>query len=174
VAISQFVDFERIYGPEAVSRFNMLKSVNVNGKSNPGFSSGDAIIAVQEVAAQHLQKPTYEFSGLTREEIIAETKQLVFYLSLIFVYFLLSSVRKLFSSAINSSFITGWCRWSYWFRLSLRIGNNIYFQVALIMLIGLLAKNAILIVEFAIQRRRNGMDLTKAAIEGARARLRLF
>jgi HAE1 family hydrophobic/amphiphilic exporter-1 len=60
--ISQFVDFERIYGPEAVSRFNMLKSVNVNGKSNPGFSSGDAIKAVQEVAAQHLPKPTYEFS----------------------------------------------------------------------------------------------------------------
>jgi HAE1 family hydrophobic/amphiphilic exporter-1 len=62
VAISQFVDFERIYGPEAVSRFNMLKSVNVNGKSNPGFSSGDAIIAVQEVAAQHLPTYTYEFS----------------------------------------------------------------------------------------------------------------
>jgi HAE1 family hydrophobic/amphiphilic exporter-1 len=85
--------------------------------------------------------------------------------------FIKRSVRKLFSSAINSSFITGWCRWSYWFRLSLRIENNIYFQVALIMLIGLLAKNAILIVEFAIQRRRNGMDLTKA-VEGARARLR--
>jgi HAE1 family hydrophobic/amphiphilic exporter-1 len=175
VAISQFVDFKRIYGPEAVSRFNMLKSVNVNGKSNPGFSSGDAIKAVQETAAQHLPKTyTYEFSGLTREEIIAGNQAIgVFLLSLIFVYFLLSAQYEsylvplsiLFSlpvgvaGAIGFVYLTG-------------LENNIYFQVALIMLIGLLAKNAILIVEFAIQRRRNGMDLLQAAIQGARARLR--
>lgn len=175
VAISQFVDFKRIYGPESVSRFNMLKSVNVNGKSNPGFSSGDAIKAVQEVAAEHLPKSyTYEFSGLTREEIIAGNQAIgVFLLSLIFVYFLLSAQYE--SYLIPLSVI-----------LSLPVGiagaigfvkvagleNNIYFQLALIMLIGLLAKNAILIVEFAIQRRRNGMELKQAAIEGAKARLR--
>jgi hypothetical protein len=100
----------------------MLKSVNVNGKSNPGFSSGDAIIAVQEVAAQHLQNLP-EFSGLTREEIIAG-KNGCFIEFDICLLLIKRSVRKLFSSAINSSFITGWCRWSYWFRLSLRIGKQ--------------------------------------------------
>jgi hypothetical protein len=112
VAISQFVDFERIYGPEAVSRFNMLKSVNVNGKSNPGFSS-DAISGSRSCCI--CQNLYLWVLWLTREEIIAGTKQLGVLLSLIFVYFLLSPVRKLFSSAINSSFITGWCSWSYWF-----------------------------------------------------------
>jgi multidrug efflux pump subunit AcrB len=175
VAISQFVDFERIYGPEAVSRFNMLKSVNVNGKSNPGFSSGDAIKAVQEVAAQHLPNTyTYEFSGLTREEIIAGNQAIgVFLLSLIFVYFLLSAQYEsyLVPLSILLSLPVG-VAGAIGFVYLAGLENNIYFQVALIMLIGLLAKNAILIVEFAIQRRRNGMDLTKAAIEGARARLR--
>ncbi|MUV05501.1 efflux RND transporter permease subunit [Flavobacterium rakeshii] len=175
VAISQFIDFKKIYGPEAVARFNMLKAVNVNGKANPGYSSGDAIKAIQEVAAQHLPKTyTYEFSGMTREEILAGNQQMgVFLLSLIFVYFLLSAQYE--SYIVPLSVI-----------LSLPVGiagaigfvklagmeNNIYFQVALIMLIGLLAKNAILIVEFAIQRRRHGMSLAESAIEGAKARLR--
>ncbi|MFL9838192.1 multidrug efflux RND transporter permease subunit [Flavobacterium sp. ST-75] len=175
VAISQFVDFKKIYGPEAVARFNMLKAVNVNGKANPGYSSGDAIKAIQEVAEQHLPKTyTYEFSGMTREEILAGNQQMgVFLLSLIFVYFLLSAQYE--SYIVPLSVI-----------LSLPVGiagaigfvklagmeNNIYFQVALIMLIGLLAKNAILIVEFAIQRRRHGMSLAESAIEGAKARLR--
>jgi HAE1 family hydrophobic/amphiphilic exporter-1 len=133
----------------------MLKSVNVNGKSNPGFSSGDAIKAVQEVAAQHLQN-LYEFSGLTREEIIAGTKQVL--LSLIFVYFLLSAQYEsyLVPLSILLSLPAGAIGFVY-----LWIGKQYLLQVALIMLIGLLAKNAILIVEFAIQRRRNGMDLTK-------------
>ncbi|KGO81159.1 efflux RND transporter permease subunit [Flavobacterium beibuense] len=175
VAISQFIDFKKIYGPEAVARFNLLKAVNVNGKANPGYSSGDAIKAIQEVAAQHLPKTyTYEFSGMTREEILAGNQQMgVFLLSLIFVYFLLSAQYE--SYIVPLSVI-----------LSLPVGiagaigfvklagmeNNIYFQVALIMLIGLLAKNAILIVEFAIQRRRHGMSLAESAIEGAKARLR--
>lgn len=175
VAISQFVSFKKIYGPEAVARFNMLKAVNVNGKSNAGFSSGDAIKAIQEVAAQHLPKSyTYEFSGMTREEIIAGNQAAgVFLLSLIFVYFLLSAQYE--SYIVPLSVI-----------LSLPVGiagaigfvklagleNNIYFQVALIMLIGLLAKNAILIVEFAMQRRKHGLGLIESAVEGAQARLR--
>ena len=175
VAISQFVNLKRIYGPEAVARFNLLKAVNVTGKANPGFSSGDAIKAVQEVAAEHLPKSyTYEFSGMTREEILAGNQAIyVFLLSLIFVYFLLSAQYE--SYLVPLSVI-----------LSLPVGiagaigfvnlagleNNIYFQVALVMLIGLLAKNAILIVEFAMQRRRHGMDLLQAAIEGSKARLR--
>ena len=175
VAISQFVDFKRIYGPESVARFNMLKAVNINGKANPGYSSGDAIKAVQEVAAQHLPKSyTYEFSGMTREEILAGNQAIgVFLLSLIFVYFLLSAQYEsyLVPLSVLLSLPVGIAGAIGFVNLA-GLENNIYFQVALIMLIGLLAKNAILIVEFAIQRRRNGMDLTKSAIEGAKARLR--
>jgi HAE1 family hydrophobic/amphiphilic exporter-1 len=117
---------------------------------------------------------TYEFSGLTREEIIAGNQAIgVFLLSLIFVYFLLSAQYEsyLVPLSILLSLPVG-VAGAIGFVYLAGLENNIYFQVALIMLIGLLAKNAILIVEFAIQRRRNGMDLTKAAIEGARARLR--
>lgn len=175
VAISQFIDFKRIYGPEAVARFNMLKAVNVNGKAKPGYSSGDAIKAIEEVAAQHLPKSyTYEFSGMTREEIIAGNQAAgVFLLSLIFVYFLLSAQYESYviPFAVLLSLPVGIAGAIGFVKLA-GLENNIYFQVALIMLIGLLAKNAILIVEFAIQRRRHGMALMEAAIEGARARLR--
>lgn len=175
VAINQFIDFKRVYGPEAVSRFNMLKAVNVNGKANPGYSSGDAIKAIEEVAAQHLPKNyTYEFSGMTREEIIAgDQTVLVFLLSLVFVYFLLSAQYEsyILPLSILLSLPVGIAGAIGFVNLA-GLENNIYFQVALIMLIGLLAKNAILIVEFALQRRRHGMGLVDAAIEGAKARLR--
>jgi HAE1 family hydrophobic/amphiphilic exporter-1 len=175
VAISQFVDFKKIYGPEAVARFNMLKAVNVNGKANPGYSSGDAIKAIQEVAAQHLPKTySYEFSGMTREEIIAGSQAAgVFLLSLIFVYFLLSAQYESYivPLAVLLSLPVGIAGAIGFVKLA-GLENNIYFQVALIMLIGLLAKNAILIVEFAIQRRRHGMSLIESAKEGAKARLR--
>ena len=175
VAVSQFVDFKRIYGPEAVARFNMLKAVNVNGKAKPGYSSGDAIKAIEEVAAQHLPKSyTYEFSGMTREEIIAGSQAAgVFLLSLIFVYFLLSAQYESYvvPLAVLLSLPVGLAGAIGFVKLA-GLENNIYFQVALIMLIGLLAKNAILIVEFAIQRRKQGMSLAESAIEGAKARLR--
>ncbi|RZJ72446.1 efflux RND transporter permease subunit [Flavobacterium sp.] len=175
VAISQFINLTRIYGPEAVARFNMLKAVNINGKANPGFSSGDAIKAVQEVAAQHLPKTYgYEFSGMTREEIIAGNQAAgVFLLSLIFVYFLLSAQYEsyLIPLAVILSLPVGIAGAIGFVKLA-GLENNIYFQVALIMLIGLLAKNAILIVEFAMQRRKHGMEIWDAAIEGAKARLR--
>ncbi|NMH27624.1 efflux RND transporter permease subunit [Flavobacterium silvaticum] len=175
VAISQFITLSRIYGPEAVARFNMLKAVNINGKAKPGFSSGDAIKAVQEVAAQHLPKTYgYEFSGMTREEIIAGNQAAgVFLLSLIFVYFLLSAQYEsyLIPLAVILSLPVGVAGAIGFVKLA-GLENNIYFQVALIMLIGLLAKNAILIVEFAMQRRRHGMEIVQAAIEGAKARLR--
>lgn len=175
VAISQFISLKRIYGPEAVARFNLLKSVNVNGKANPGYSSGDAIKAIQEVAEQHLPKTyAYEFSGMTREEIIAGSQAIgVFLLSLIFVYFLLSAQYEsyLVPLSVIFSLPVGIAGAIAFVKLA-GLENNIYFQVALIMLIGLLAKNAILIVEFAIQRRRHGMGILEAAIDGAKARLR--
>ncbi|MER3375674.1 MAG: efflux RND transporter permease subunit [Allomuricauda sp.] len=175
VAVSQFVDLKKIYGPEVVERFNLLSSVKVSGVPNPGYSTGDAINAIEEVAAQVLPTSyTYDYSGLTREESNASSQTaLIFILSLVFVYFLLSAQYE--SYIVPLSVL-----------LSLPIGlagailfinvaglqNNIYFQIALIMLIGLLAKNAILIVEFALQRRRAGLSLFEAAADGARARLR--
>jgi len=175
VAISEFISFKRIYGPEAVARFNMLKAVNVNGKAKPGYSSGDAIKAIQEVAEKHLPKTyTYEFSGMTREEIIAGSQAIgVFLLSLLFVYFLLSAQYEsyLVPFSVLLSLPVGIAGAIGFVKLA-GLENNIYFQVALIMLIGLLAKNAILIVEFALQRRKDGMSLVESAIDGAHARLR--
>ena len=175
VAISQFVSLKRIYGPEFVSRYNLLKSINITGKSNPGYSTGDAIKAIEEVAAESLPKTyTYEFSGMTREEIIAGGQSTwVFILSLIFVYFLLSAqyesyvlpLSVIFSLPVGVAGAIGFINLA-------GLENNIYFQVTLIMLIGLLAKNAILIVEFALQRRRHGLSLYESAIQGAKARLR--
>lgn len=175
VAISQFVDLKRVYGPEAVSRFNMLKAVNIQGKAKPGYSSGDAIRAIQETAEQQLPKSYgYEFSGMSREEINAGSQAIwVFLLSLIFVYFLLSAqyesylvpLSVILSLPVGIAGAIGFVHFA-------GLENNIYFQVALIMLIGLLAKNAILIVEFALQRRKEGMSLFKSAVDGAHARLR--
>lgn len=175
VPVSQFINLKKVSGPDVVNRFNLFNSATVNGNLNPGYSTGDAINVIREVAAKTLPSNYgYEFSGMTREEDKAGNQMLVvFVLSLIFVYFLLAAQYE--SYILPFSII-----------LSLPIGiagaigfvklfgleNNIYFQVALIMLIGLLAKNAILIVEFALQRRKNGMDLLKAAIDGAKARLR--
>ena len=175
VAISQFVNVTRAYGPESVSRFNLLKSVTINGKANAGYSSGDAIKAIQEVAAKHLPNNyEYEFSGMSREEILAGNQAiLVFMLSLIFVYFLLSAQYEsyLVPFSVILSLPVGIAGAIGFVKLA-GLENNIYFQVALIMLIGLLAKNAILIVEFALQRRMHGMSLFKSAVDGAHARLR--
>ena len=175
VAVSQFVSLNKIYGPEVVSRFNLLSSVKVNGAMNPGYSTGDAIKAIEEVAAEVLPNNyTYEYSGLTKEENSAGSQTIIiFMLSLVFVYFLLSAQYESYILPLS-------------ILLSLPIGiagaigfvslagleNNIYFQIALIMLIGLLSKNAILIVEFALQRRKHGMSIIESAIDGAKARLR--
>ena len=153
----------------------MYTAISVNGSPKPGYSSGDAITAVREVAAEHL--PTgydYEFSGITREEISAGNQTiLIFVLSLIFVYFLLAAQYEsyILPLSIIVSLPIG-IAGSFIFALLLGIENNIYLQISLIMLIGLLAKNAILIVEFARQRRESGMTIIQAAVEGATARLR--
>ncbi len=175
VSVSQFVDTKRVYGPDSVSRFNLLKSVNVTGNVNPGYSSGDAIKAIEEVAAQHLPATyDYEFSGMTREEIAAGNQVIwVFLLSLIFVYFLLCAQYEsyILPLSVILSLPVGIAGAIGFVKLA-GLENNIYFQVSLIMLIGLLAKNAILIVEFALQRRKEGQSLFKSAVNGAQARLR--
>lgn len=173
--VSEFVTLTRVYGPQTVNRFNLFNSVSVNGSAAPGYSSGDAIAAVNEVAAEELPV-NYEvaFSGITREEIASSGQAgIIFLLSIVFVYFFLAAQYEsyILPFAVLLSLPVG-VAGAY---LSTKFAgqeNNIYFQIALIMLIGLLAKNAILIVEFAIQRRRQGFSLPEAAISGARARLR--
>ncbi len=173
--ITEFITMDRIFGPENITRFNMYTSIAVTGAPNFGFSTGDAIKAVQEVAAQTLpQGYGYEFSGLTREEIASGNQSiLIFVLSVIFVYFLLAAQYESFILPFSIIFslpigIAG----SFIFAKIMGVQNNIYLQISLIMLIGLLAKNAILIVEFALQRRHRGMSIVQSAIEGATARLR--
>lgn len=173
--ITEFISLKRVFGPENITRFNMYTSIAVNGSPKPGYSSGDAIKAVQEVAAQTLPVGyTYEFSGLTREEMKSgDQSLLIFALSLIFVYFLLSAQYESYILPLSILFslpigIAG----AFIFARIMGVQNNIYLQISLIMLIGLLAKNAILIVEFALQRRHRGMSIIQAAIEGATARLR--
>tara|TARA_E500000318_G_scaffold59106_2_gene54865 strand:- start:2103 stop:5249 length:3147 start_codon:yes stop_codon:yes gene_type:complete len=175
VAVSQFVTLKKIYGPEVVQRFNLLSSVKITGVPNPGYSTGDAIAAIEEVSAQVLPTSyTYDYSGLTREESNAGSQTiLIFILSLVFVYFLLSAQYEsyILPLSILLSLPFGIAGAILFINLA-GLQNNIYFQIALIMLIGLLAKNAILIVEFALQRRRAGLSLFDAAADGARARLR--
>ncbi len=175
VPINGLVDLKRVYGPETVNRTNLFNSVTVNGTVKPGFSSGDAIKAIQQVGASYLPRGySYEWSGLTREEQGAGSQTtLILILSVVFVYFLLSAQYEsyILPFAVMLSIPTGLLG-VFLFINMLGIDNNIYVQVGLIMLIGLLAKNAILIVEYAVQRRRSGMELRQAALEAARLRLR--
>ena len=173
--ISEFITLNRVYGPQAISRFNLFTSISVTGSPNAGYSSGDAIAAIRQVAEQTLPAGYgYEFSGMTREEISAGGQTvMVFGLVLVFVYLLLSAQYEsyILPFAVLLSLPIGLAG-AFLFANLFGITNNIYLQITLIMLIGLLAKNAILIVEFAVERRRHGMPLVQAALEGAQARLR--
>lgn len=173
--ISQFVTLEKVFGPQAIERFNLFTSIKITGAPNDGFSTGDAIAAVQEVASESLPIGYgYEFSGLTREEISAGGQTLyIFMLCLIFVYFLLAAQYEsyMLPFAVLLSLPVGLAG-AYIFAYFFNVSNNIYLQITLIMLIGLLAKNAILIVEFAADARRKGWSISQAALQGATARLR--
>jgi HAE1 family hydrophobic/amphiphilic exporter-1 len=175
VPINTLVKLTRVYGSETASRYNLFNSIEINAIPKPGYSSGDAIKAIQETAQEQL--PTgfaYEFAGQTREEIASGGQSaIIFMLCLVFVYFLLSAQYEsyILPLAVILSIPTGIL--GVFVVLGLTgIENNIYVQVALIMLIGLLAKNAILIVEFAVQRRKAGHGLVESAIEAARLRIR--
>ncbi|PBJ08261.1 efflux RND transporter permease subunit [Flavobacterium sp. ACN6] len=173
--ITEFVKMTRVFGPESISRFNLFTSIAITGAPKPGYSSGDAIKAIQEVAAENLPAGYgYEFSGLTREELASGSETIfIFILCLVFVYFLLSAQYEsyILPFAVLFSIPFGLAG-AYLFSIIFKLNSNIYLQISLIMLIGLLAKNGILIVEFALDRRRKGLPVVQAAIEGAVARLR--
>ncbi|GAA4340543.1 efflux RND transporter permease subunit [Flaviaesturariibacter amylovorans] len=175
VPVSGLVSLKRVYGPETVTRNNLFNAVTINGMPKPGYSSGDAIKAIQEVTASYLPRGySYEWSGMTREEIGAGSQQgLIFALSLLFVYFLLAAQYEsyLLPFAIILTIPAGIFGVFAFINL-FGIDNNIYVQVGLIMLVGLLAKNAILIVEYAVQRRKAGLALVAAALEASSLRLR--
>ena len=175
VPLSTFATLERVYGPEVLTRYNMYMSSMINGEPANGYSSGDAIKAVERVAAEKLPRGfSLEWSGMTREEILSGNQTIyIFGLVLVFVYLLLAVQYESFILPFPVLLplpigVFG----AYLSLLLAGLDNNIYAQVAMVMLVGLLSKNAILIVEFALARQKEGLDIVTAAIEGARERLR--
>ena len=174
--IDNFVKLTRVYGPDIINRFNMFTTIAITGTPNTGVSSGQAIEAIKRVAQEKLpQGFSYEFSGMTREEAGGGSGSLatIFVLVLVFVYLILSAQYESYMLpwAVILSVPFG-LMGTFIFAQIFGVDNNIYLQIALIMLIGLLAKNAILIVEFALERRQTGMSIVNSAIQGAVARLR--
>lgn len=175
VPYSTFISLERVYGPEQLTRYNMYNSALINGDAAAGHSSGEAIAAVEKIAKEKLPRGfSYEWSGMTREQILSGNQAIyIFIICLVFVYLLLAAQYESFllPLPVILSLPTGVFGAFLGLKL-LGLENNIYAQVALVMLIGLLGKNAILIVEFAILRRNEGLSILKAAKQGAVSRLR--
>ena len=174
VPYSSFMTMERVYGPEQITRYNMFTSAMVTGQAAAGYSSGQAIEAVERIAQELPQGFAIEWSGMTREQKISGNQAgYIFLLCLVFVYLLLAAQYESFllpmpvilclPAGLFGAFI---------FLKVFGLENNIYAQVSLVMLIGLLGKNAILIVEYANLKRKQGMNVLQASIEGAVARLR--
>ena len=188
--ITQFVSIKKIYGPDIISRFNLYTSMKVMVAPATGYTSGQALAAISEVAKENL--PTgfsYELGGMAREEAetSGSTTGLIFVLCFVFVYLLLSAQYESYILPLavllsipfgllgSFLFVNGMSAIGNIPMLKMIMGsmsNDIYMQIALIMLMGLLAKNAILIIEFALDRRKMGMSITWAAVLGAAARLR--
>ena len=173
--VSEFCTLKRVYGPSNIARFNLFTAINVSVTPNTKYSSGQAMQAIAEVAKNTLpQGYGYEYSGLTRSEAeSSNTTAIVFVLCLLFVYLILSAQYEsyILPLAVVLSIPFGLAG-AFLFTQLFGHSNDIYMQISLIMLIGLLAKNAILIVEFALERRRTGMAIRYSAILGAAARLR--
>ena len=173
--VEEFCRLERVYGPSNINRFNLFTSINVTATVANGYSTGEAIKAAQEVAADILPTGyTYDYQGLTREEAKASnTTGIIFLLCFIFIYLILSAQYESYilplAVVLSVPFGLAGC---FLFTMMFGHSNDIYMQISLIMLIGLLAKNAILIVQFALERRHLGMAISWSAILGAAARLR--
>lgn len=173
--IGQFVTLTKTYGPEILNRFNMFGSIAVNGAPADGYSSGDAIQAIHETADKYL--PTgygYEFSGMTREESgSTDNTIIIMALCIVLVYLILSALYESFIIPLAVIFsVPIGLMGSFFFTWLLGMENNIYLQTGVIMLIGLLAKTAILITELAQRYRNEGMSINDAALRAAKERLR--
>lgn len=173
--IKQYLTLTRIYGSETLTRFNLFSAIQVNGAAATGYSSGQAIQAVKEVAAQVL--PTgygYEFGGMSREESnTGNTTTLVFVICVVFIYLILCALyESLFVPMAVILSVPFGLAGSFLFAKMFGLENNIYLQTGLIMLIGLLSKTAILLTEYASERRHHGMSIMQAAISAAQVRLR--
>lgn len=173
--LSQFVTLTKVYSSEVLNRFNLYNSIAVNGMAADGYSTGDAIAAIRETAAQVLPRGYgYEFDGLTREEArTGSNTAIIFGICILLIYLILSALYESFiiPFAVILSVPCG-LMGSFLFAKMMGLENNIYLQTGLIMLIGLLAKTAILLTEYAGDRRRAGMSLTQAAVSAAKVRLR--
>lgn len=175
VPINTLVSLKQVTGAEVVDRFNLFNSSNLTVMPAPGFSTGQAMAAIDEVSKQVLPPGyTYDYKGMSREEVSAGSQSvMIFGLCIVFVFFLLSAQYESYvlPFAVLIAIPVGLSGVFVGITIA-DLSNNIYVQIALVMLIGLLAKNGILIVEFAIQRRRAGKSLIASAVEGAKARLR--
>lgn len=171
----QFITLTKTYGPEILSRFNLFSTISVNASINAGYSSGDAIKAVEEVAKQTLPSGYgYEFGGITREESSSGSSIVViFVVCIVFVYIILCALyESLFVPLAVMLSIPFGLLGSFLFAKMFGVENNVYMQTGLIMIIGLLGKTAILLTEYASERRRQGMSIAQAALSAAGARLR--
>lgn len=173
--LSQFVKLTKSYGPESVSRFNLYSSMVVNGDAASGYSSGDAINAVRTTAASVLPKGYgYEFSGISREESEnTNNTAMIFIVCFVFVYIILCGLYESFLLPFSVILAVPFgLMGSFLFAKLMGLENNIYLQTGLIMLIGLIAKTAILVVQYAVERRNAGMSLIQSAVGAAKARFR--
>ena len=175
VAMSSFLTIEKVYGPEQITRYNMYPAAMLNGEPKEGYSSGQAIDAIKKVAEEKLPKGYgFDWGGSSREQANAGNEAVyIFLICLLFIYLLLSAQYESFvlPLAVILSLPTG-VFGAFFLLATLGLENNIYAQVAMIMLIGLLGKNAVLIIEFAVLKNKEGLPPLEAAIEGAVARLR--
>ena len=173
--INQYLTLTRIYGPQSISRFNLFTAIQISGQAAEGHSSGQAIEAVREVAAEVL--PTgygYEFGGMSREEAESGSSvAIIFVMCIVFIFLILCALyESIFIPIVIILSVPFGLAGSFMFANWYDLENNIYLQIGLLMLIGLLAKTAILLTEYATQKREEGMSITEAALAAAKARLR--
>lgn len=173
--ISQYVTLTRIYGPQSISRFNLFSAISVNGQAANGYSSGEAIEAVREVMDERLPAGYgYEFGGMSREEAASgSSTAIIFVICIVFIYLILCALyESLMIPIVIILSIPFGLAGSFLFANMFGLENNIYLQIGLLMLIGLLAKTAILLTEYASERRKAGASIVSAALSAAKARLR--
>ncbi len=173
--INQYLRLTRIYGPQSISRFNLFTAISVNGQAADGYSSGQAIQAVRETAAKVLPAGYgYEFGGMSREEAdTGSSVAVIFVICVVFIFLILCALyESIFIPVVIILSVPFGLAGSFLFARWFGLENNIYLQIGLLMLIGLLAKTAILLTEYASQKRSEGMSITMAALSAAKARLR--